>query len=109
MSEMAGILHEEGYIPNSVEKYFGQVLESTLFTANIDYIRDITNETKSLIQDKYQQIVRKCLELLGDEKYKEFNKDILTKLDNEKSNFGKIDVIEQSPYSSFRNIMLDIH
>ncbi len=109
MSEMAEILLDEGYIPNSVEKYYGQVLESTLFTANIDYIRDITNEKKSLIQDKYQQIVRKCLELLGDEKYKEFNKDILAKLDREISNLRNIDVIEQSPYCSFKNIMSDIH
>ena len=64
---------------------------------------------KSLIQDKYQQIVRTCLELLGDEKYKEFNKDILAKLDREISNLRNIDVIEQSPYCSFKNIMSDIH
>lgn len=108
MLEMSATLHNDGYIQNAIDKYYEQVSESVLFTTNVDYIKDITTGNKSLIQDKYQQLIKKCLELLGDVRYKKFNESILERLDKEKeSDFRKRDLIGYNSYIAYKSILSD--
>ena len=108
MSEMSTTLHGEGYIQNAVDKYYKQIIQSNRFTENIDYIKEVTNEKETSIQKKYQQIVKKCLELLEDQKYKIFNKSILKKIETEKTSNGKDkDSVENNPYIVYKSIYLE--
>lgn len=108
ISEMSKNLHSESYIPNAVDRYYEQIIQSKRFTSNIDYIKEIKNEKKKSIQDEYQKLVKKCLELLENQRYKTFNISLLEKIKKEKeSNKQEKNPIDNNPYIVYKSIFLE--
>lgn len=107
-SEIEKILHKDGFVPRAVEKYLDLIVRSQLFDANVEYIVDITGESPTKVCDKYKSLVTKCLELLSAEKYKEFNQEIISKLDDIKTReFRDPSLTEHNAYVSYRDILLE--
>lgn len=108
ISELSTILHNDGYIPNAIDEYYEQVKQSETFVSNVNYIQDITNKKESAIRSQYQQIVKKCLELLENEKYRKFNISILEIIEKEKTfELVENNLIENNPFIAYESIFLD--
>ena len=102
--DMSNILHTEGYIDSAFDKYYEQIIHSPLFGENVEYISDVNKKAKSDVEIKYQQLIKKCLELLQDSKYKEFNLFVLQRTDEEKGKdyTYRRDAIDLNPYTTRR-------
>ena len=108
MAAMQEDLRKDGVVYDAVGRYKDQVIESTVFDANVDYIAGVTGGEKTEVRDKYKKLVKKCLEILGNETYKEFTQDVLRKVDEERSNgFIVRNPFERNPYITRRDIRLD--
>lgn len=84
LEEMKLSLLEKNYIENAYNKYFDKMTKSKLFSYNLDYITDVTGNSKSDVESLYKDIIKQILELLQDNK----NVEIITVLNrfyNEKS------------------------
>jgi len=107
-SEMSMALHHEGYIHNAVDRYYEYIIQSDQFSSNIDYIKEVTNEKEISIQNQYQQIVKKCLELLEEQKYEIFNRSIMEKIEKESvADSKEKDPVDNNPYIVFKSVYLE--
>lgn len=107
--EMRETLRSTGLISNAIDKYEKLIVGSDLFRENVSYIASTKMKQPQEIQKKYKQLVHKCLELLSDEAYKEFNLDVLRKADAEETNsFRERDPIDCNPYITYRNVRLTL-
>lgn len=108
LDQMRETLRSTGWISNALGKYEKLILHSGLFHENIRYIANINMEHPPKIQVKYEMLIHKCLELLGNEIYKEFNQNVINKMDAAERtySFRERDPIEINPYITFKNARL---
>ncbi|MEA5083675.1 MAG: hypothetical protein VB018_05920 [Lachnospiraceae bacterium] len=97
--ELKKELLDKYYINCAKENYYDRIINSDKFEQNIKYIQGYKNIQDCLIREKYQELISKVLELLGDIKYKEHNKKILEWCQQHKnSHRGKDELTENNKY-----------
>lgn len=107
LSDMKDRLEHDGFIRDAVHEFETNIIQSDLFSENANYIADYTGKSPSEIKVKYAKLVHMCLTLLQDEQYKEFNRSILERVDAFYSITDKLSSFENSPYFTFKSLLLE--
>lgn len=107
LPDMKERLLHDGFIRDAVHEFETNIIQSDLFSENVNYIADYAGKSPSEIRVKYTKLVHMCLTLLQDEQYKEFNRSILKRVDAFYSITDKLSSFENSPYFTFKSLLLD--
>lgn len=108
LKEMQESIQSKGFVLEATSRYKENIIKSDLFNDNVDYISDFGKSAPNQVREKYIQLVSRCLSLLEDNNFVEFNKEVIRKINTKNSgHIRERDSIETNPYITFKDIWLD--
>ena len=105
LSDMKKRLERDGFIRGAVHEFEANIIQSGLFSENVNYIADYAGKSPAEIKVKYAQLVHMCLTLLEDEQYKEFNQSILQYSNAIPPTSDKLAFFKSDPYFTFKSLL----